>query len=169
MTDDERKESIGRIADIFLLSMETVAENFAAVVAGEKRVALVPRKHAKVKAGPVYEWRLVSAPTPAALRAEAAAERVADGGSVASEMRREGFDPKELDELAASVGTDAAAAVIPPDDPELNIDNDLGDVCCNGGPWWGHDENCPHAVAPPGYDPDEENDAGHKARFRKHW
>lgn len=60
MTDDERDELMSRIGDMLLLTLETAAEHIAKVVAGEKRVALVPRKHPK--AGMIQEFRLVTPP-----------------------------------------------------------------------------------------------------------
>lgn len=62
MTDDEKDVILERIGDMLLLSLEAAAENIAAVVAGEKRLALVPRKHPKVKDGLIQEFRLVTPP-----------------------------------------------------------------------------------------------------------
>lgn len=62
MTDSERDAILERIGDMLILSLETAAENIAAVVAGEKRLALVPRKHPKVKEGLIQEFRLVTPP-----------------------------------------------------------------------------------------------------------
>lgn len=65
MTDADREAILDRVANTLLLSLEVCVENVAKVVAGEKRLALVPRNHPKVKAGPVLEFRLVSPPEPA--------------------------------------------------------------------------------------------------------
>lgn len=140
MTEDERNATFERITNIVLLSLETVAENFAAVVAGEKRVAVVPRKHPKVKIGPIYELRLVTAPSASVLQADTDAERVKDGAPVDVIRQENGFDPKELDDLANSIGNTPAPA-IPDDDPEF--DADVGDTCCDGGPFLGHSADCP--------------------------
>lgn len=42
-----------------VLSLDTIFENVVAVIAGEKRIAVVPRTHPKVKEGPIFELRLV--------------------------------------------------------------------------------------------------------------
>lgn len=60
MNDDQRREIAERLLDLFLLTAETAMENIAKVVAGEKRLALVPRKHPK--AGLIQEFRLTTPP-----------------------------------------------------------------------------------------------------------
>lgn len=64
MTGEERNALAERLTDIFLLSLETVVENFAKVVAGEKRIAVVPRKNQGLK---TFELRLS---TPKALQVQ---------------------------------------------------------------------------------------------------
>ena len=64
MTDDERKAILEKVADTLLLTLEQAVENFAQVMHGERRLALVPRKHPKIKTGEIYEFRLVTPPEP---------------------------------------------------------------------------------------------------------
>lgn len=144
MTEDERNATFERITNIVLLSLETVAENFAAVVAGEKRIAVVPRKHPKVKAGLIHELRLVRSPSASEQQAETDAERVKDGTPVDTIRQEQGMDPADLDDLANSIGS-TPAPVIPADDPEF--DSDVGDTCCDGGPFLGHSADCPQGEA----------------------
>jgi hypothetical protein len=61
MTDDERKATLERIADLLILSLETAAENFAEVIAGEKRIAFVKRR-VNGQQFPVTEIRLSKPP-----------------------------------------------------------------------------------------------------------
>lgn len=124
MTPEEREATLERVTDIFLLSLETLAENFAAVVAGEKRIGFAERTIKKRK---VWELRLTTPPPAIREPAEAPAAPKA-------------FDPAELDALADSVGSTPPPA-IPDDDPEF--DSDVGDTCCEGGPILGHATDCP--------------------------
>lgn len=60
MTDEQREAIATQLADLFLLTAEMAMANIAKVVAGEKRVALVPRRHPK--AGLIQEFRLTTPP-----------------------------------------------------------------------------------------------------------
>lgn len=64
MTPDEREKALERVADLFILTLETAVDGLAQVIGGHKRVALVPRTHPKVKAngGVIWELRLTSVP-----------------------------------------------------------------------------------------------------------
>lgn len=62
LTEEERQAILDKVGDQLLLCLEQAAENITAVVFGEKRLALVPRKHDKIKTGPIHEFRLVKAP-----------------------------------------------------------------------------------------------------------
>lgn len=62
MTDDELKASFRKSASLFALCLEQAMEGVAQVVMGERRLAVVPRRHPKVKEGLVYELRLVKRP-----------------------------------------------------------------------------------------------------------
>lgn len=65
MTDEEADKILERMKATVILSLEVCVENFAKIVAGEKRIAVVPRKHPSVRAGLVYELRLTSPPAKA--------------------------------------------------------------------------------------------------------
>lgn len=56
----DAKALFRRHVPALVLSLDTILENFVKVIAGEKRIAIVPRTHPKVKEGPVYELRLVN-------------------------------------------------------------------------------------------------------------
>lgn len=62
MTPAERETLADKLADHFLLMAEELLERASEVVFGKKRIAVVPRKHPKVKEGPIYELRLVKVP-----------------------------------------------------------------------------------------------------------
>lgn len=68
MTEAERDALMERVGDKLLLCLEEATDHVVSVVFGEKRLALVPRHHEKIKAGPVLEFRLIKAPKPEAVR-----------------------------------------------------------------------------------------------------
>lgn len=131
MTPDEREATLERVTDIFLLSLETLAENFAAVVAGEKRIGVAKRT---IKKREVWELRLTT--PPPVVREPEPKMNV----SVSVAVPKAAFDPAELAELADNIGNTPPPA-IPDDDPEF--DSDVGDTCCAGGPFLGHAADCP--------------------------
>lgn len=64
MTPDEREQRMEAVGDRLVLILEEAVENLTAVVFGKKRLAVVPRRHPKVKEGPIYELRLVKVHEP---------------------------------------------------------------------------------------------------------
>ena len=59
MTPKEREAAMERMADIVILSLETVVDNFAKIVAGEKRLGVAYRE---IKGHPVWELRMTTPP-----------------------------------------------------------------------------------------------------------
>lgn len=112
MTDAERKALAERLGDLALLTFETALEHIAAVVAGEKRLALVPRKHPKVKDGPIMEFRLV---TPPQVKMEEA-------------PTTDGWKPDESELDQPPVPADALAPGQPDDNTRYDRDDSRDDI-----------------------------------------